>query len=262
MDRVPHSAAAETLPGATNMQDAQITQDMQLRRTVDDEERLAILAQYGIDDGHWEPNYTRITRLIREQCDMNWAAVTFVVRDHQTFKARDGFDLQSTARHVSFCSVAMHLNQPLIIEDARRDSRFAHNPLVTSDPRIRFYAGFALVSSEGYPLGALCAMDMKPRTLFPSQMELLGLARDWVRASLELRRLVRTLQPAEHGSQALSPQDQGVVSFARSRAERAWDKIFQRSQCASWPRRDSRLPDPSRLSPALCRLDQGSQPSA
>ncbi len=39
------------------------------------------------------------------------------------------------------------------------------NPLVTSDPAIRFFAGVGLFTSEGEPMGTLCVVDMSPRIL-------------------------------------------------------------------------------------------------
>jgi PAS domain S-box-containing protein len=49
------------------------------------------------------------------------------------------------------------------VPDARLDSRFRNNPLVTGQPNIRFYAGYPLVSDEGVPLGALCIIACEPR---------------------------------------------------------------------------------------------------
>lgn len=207
------------------MQASSLTDDNRLRQTIDEEQRLQALAEYGLNDGPLHPDCLHLVKLLRERCGMNWAAVTLVERDRQIFRARDGFDTIHTPRSVSFCSVAMHLNEPLIVEDARRDRRFAHNPLVTGDPHIRFYAGFPLVSSEGHPLGALCVIDMEPRTLFHSQIDFLSRARDWVKASLEMRRLIRKHTQSAKGDLASTPENQKLLRFAQIRADRAWSHI-------------------------------------
>ena len=53
----------------------------------------------------------------------------------------------------------------LLIEDATKDSRFADNPLVTGKPGIRFYAGQPITDYEGFSLGTLCLIDVKPRKM-------------------------------------------------------------------------------------------------
>lgn len=62
--------------------------------------------------------------------------------------------------------------------DARRDERFAGNPMVMFAPHVRFYAGIPLMDPQGYPLGALCVVDSKPRQEPPNLFELSLLARE------------------------------------------------------------------------------------
>ena len=51
----------------------------------------------------------------------------------------------------------------MVIPDAQLDFRFRENPVVTGPPHVRFYAGVALVSPEGYKLGDFCIWDTEPR---------------------------------------------------------------------------------------------------
>ena len=87
------------------------------------------------------------------------AGVSLVDADRQWFKAIIGLDLKETPRSVSFCSHTIETNGVLVVEDATSDSRFAANPLVTSAPAIRFYAGVRLTSG----VGALCVISQQPR---------------------------------------------------------------------------------------------------
>jgi len=66
--------------------------------------------------------------------------------DRQWIKARVGLDVSETPRDVSFCAHTILANDTMVVEDALADSRFADNPLVTTDPKIRFYAGAKLTN--------------------------------------------------------------------------------------------------------------------
>lgn len=65
----------------------------------------------------------------------------------------------------------------MVVFDTTQDPRFAANPMVTTAPFIRFYAGIALVDRSGFAVGALCVVDMKPRDTAPDLFRLAALAR-------------------------------------------------------------------------------------
>jgi GAF domain-containing protein len=52
-----------------------------------------------------------------------------------------GIDMNETTRDAAFCAHVVHSRAPMVIRDTFQDSRFADNPLVVDEPRIRFYAG-------------------------------------------------------------------------------------------------------------------------
>jgi GAF domain-containing protein len=87
------------------------------------------------------------------------AAVSLIEADRQLFKTIVGLDLKETPRDVSFCAHTIQTAGVLVVEDATLDSRFAANPLVTSAPGIRFYAGVRLTGG----IGALCVIGRTPR---------------------------------------------------------------------------------------------------
>jgi len=51
----------------------------------------------------------------------------------------------------------------MIVPDTFLDTRFADNPFVISEPRIRFYAGYPLILDDGACIGTLCVIDTRPR---------------------------------------------------------------------------------------------------
>jgi signal transduction histidine kinase len=56
----------------------------------------------------------------------------------------------------------------MIVKDARKDPRFADNPIIQEYKTV-FYAGVQLVDSNGFKLGMLCVYDHRPRRLNSTQ---------------------------------------------------------------------------------------------
>ncbi len=120
------------------------------------------------------------------------ALITLIDDRRQWFKARIGLTVCETHREISFCSHAIvHPDEVMVVPDARADPRFAANPLVTSGPLIRFYAGAPLRTDDGYALGTLCVAspEARPEGLSPAEkMQLSALAASVMDAlSLRLR---------------------------------------------------------------------------
>src|SRR5207237_802393 len=82
------------------------------------------------------------------------------------------------------------------------------NPLVTGPPFIRLYAGAPLVTSDGQPLGSLCAIDTHPRQPAPKQLDALRVLARSVTAQLELRRSAEDLREAQ-------TRDVAIVALAK-----------------------------------------------
>lgn len=115
----------------------------------DEEQRLASLNESGLLDGGSSVRLDRLTRLAKRMFDVPAALITLVDKDLLHFKSSDGFPDASIPRKISFCGHAILRDAPLIVPDATRDERFEHNPLVTGEAHIRFYAGQPLRLPDG-----------------------------------------------------------------------------------------------------------------
>jgi len=128
--------------------------------------RLKVLWQYDVLDTVPEEVFDDLTELAARICEAPIAMITLVDENRQWFKSKIGVTVNETSRDISFCAHAINQEDLFIVPDAAKDERFANSPLVISEPKIRFYAGLALVSREsGHVLGALSVMDRVPRRL-------------------------------------------------------------------------------------------------
>jgi GAF domain-containing protein len=123
---------------------------------LDECERLDALRALGILDTEGEERFDRITRLAKRLFGVPIALISLVDQDRQWFKSRQGLDASETSREISFCGHAILKDSALVVSDTLNDERFHDNPLVTSEPSIRFYAGQPLRAPGGSG-SALCA---------------------------------------------------------------------------------------------------------
>ena len=130
-----------------------------------EKERLKTLRSTDILDTDPEERFDRLTRMAQRVFGVSIALVSLVDENRQWFKSKVGLDACETGRDISFCGPALLGRDIFVIEDALEDERFADNPLVTGEPKIRFYAGAPLRYLDGNKLGTLCIIDQEPRVM-------------------------------------------------------------------------------------------------
>jgi diguanylate cyclase (GGDEF)-like protein/PAS domain S-box-containing protein len=132
-----------------------------------EQQRLEALYSYDILDSEPEAVFDGIVALAAKICGVRYALINLVDRERQWFKATYGFnkELKEVPRHVGICSHTLLQQGILEIPDTLQDERTSANPLVTGSPWFRFYAGIALRTPDGLPIGTLCVLDRKTREL-------------------------------------------------------------------------------------------------
>jgi len=156
--------------------------------------RMAELERYEILDTAPERSYDDLLAIAAAICNTPMGSVTLVAGDRQWFKSRLGIAVEETGRDVAFCAHAiLKPEDMLVVPDTLLDERFHDNPLVTGEPKIRFYAGAPLVTN-GQATGTFCVMDDRPRELTPFQTQAMVSLSRQAAALLELRAALRDLR--------------------------------------------------------------------
>ncbi|WP_161882168.1 sensor domain-containing diguanylate cyclase [Deinococcus alpinitundrae] len=158
----------------------------------DEYARLLDLARYEILDTPQEEAYDRITRLAARLLNAPVAFINFVDQHRQWSKAASGPGDTTAPRCDSVCAWTILGSEPMVIENAHTDPRFAHNPMVTGAPYIHMYAGAPLTTPAGHRIGTLCVTDHQPHPLTADDLAVLQDLAALVVGELELR--TRTLE--------------------------------------------------------------------
>lgn len=159
-----------------------------------EEQRIHKLLSYCVLDTASESAYDDIAAIATQICDTQTAVVSLVDGLRQWFKATVGLEATETPRDIAFCAHAILQPEVMVIPDARADSRFANNPLVTGAPFIRFYAGAPLITPDGYALGTLCVIDQQPKELTDTQIQALEALARQVVSQLETRLMLQKVK--------------------------------------------------------------------
>ena len=169
---------------------------MAITKPANEQARLVALDKYAILDTDPEQAFDDLTQLASFVCKTPIALISLIDEDRQWFKSRVGIKDPETSRDIAFCSTAILQSDVFVVPDALADERFRDNPLVVSEPHIRFYAGAPLINEDGYALGTLCVVDRAPRELQPAEEEALKALSRLVLAQMEFRRNLILLKEA------------------------------------------------------------------
>lgn len=155
----------------------------------DEAARLAAVERYVILDTPPEPEFERLAELLKQIFQAPLVVISLIDDRRQWYKARVGIDAWEISRELAFCDYTVRQRDVMVVEDAREDPRFAGHPLVIGEPHIRSYLGAPLTSPDGYNVGTICIVDMKPRRFSDNEIEMLAKFADVVVSQFELRRI-------------------------------------------------------------------------
>ncbi|OUL27155.1 hypothetical protein BV378_10865 [Nostoc sp. RF31YmG] len=182
--------------------------------------RLEALRQYQILDTEPEKAYDDIAQLAAFICGTPIVLVNFIDENRQWFKARLGLDVPEMPRNIGLSYLCQDRQEVVVVPDALADAKLATNPVVTSYPFVRFYAGVPLITPKGDMVGTLCVIDNVPRQLSDKQLEALQALGRQVIDQLELRRnlaeLTRVAEEQKQVEATLRRSQQELTDFVEN----------------------------------------------
>uniref|UniRef100_A0AAV1UT85 GAF domain-containing protein n=1 Tax=Peronospora matthiolae TaxID=2874970 RepID=A0AAV1UT85_9STRA len=129
---------------------------------LNEDARLAELARYRILESEPDEKFDKLCRIACKEMKCPIAAVSFIDKQKQWFKANSGLTQRQIPRDVALCAhTIMHAKRALVVEDTSLDERFQHNPLVTRASAVRFYAGVPITTPSGFCIGSVFVFDVK-----------------------------------------------------------------------------------------------------
>lgn len=155
----------------------------------DEKERLASLYRLNILDTPPEARFDAITRLALSLFKVPISTITLVDSEREWFKSCQGLTNLEGKRAISFCGHAMLAESFFIVPDAKKDPRFAKNPMVKGKPYIRFYAAIPLRAADGKKIGAFCIKDYRPRKFDHKKREMLKYLASWAEIEINAHEL-------------------------------------------------------------------------
>ena len=179
-------------------------------------DRLAALQNFDILDTEPEVEFDGIAKIAAQICSTPIALISFLDEQRQWFKAKIGLEIAETPRELSVCSYAILQPGLFVVPDMAADPRFKNRSIVEGQPKLSFYAGVPLKTTDGLPLGMLCVLDHDARHQGLSKQQeeaLITLARS-VMCQLELKLASRTvIEREEFTKRLLASSDDCITVF-------------------------------------------------
>ena len=170
------------------------------------------LATYGVLRSAPRRELGALADLAAQVSGVPFATVNLLDTEHQHQVATVGFDGAVSPREDSMCRVVVETGQPVMVEDASRDPRWADNPWTNGQlAQVRFYASHPLTTPDGVTIGTLCVFDNETRRVTPEAARGLAQLADRVVDVLELELASRRLAEA---NERLSTSNERLAHFA------------------------------------------------
>lgn len=153
-----------------------------------EQQRLIELRRMMILDSKAECIFDELTALAAKIFDVPIALIVLVDSGRVWFKSNFGLEASECPREITICHHTIQQSKVFVVGNAIEDERFNCSPLITDNPRVRFYAAAPILTDDGYALGVVCVVDRKPRQFSEEQLAVLESLARLALQQMELRR--------------------------------------------------------------------------
>lgn len=178
----------------------------------DDQRRDRAIGAYHALDGQPRRELTALVDLAAQVAGVPYAVVNLLTSNLQHQVATSGFVGQDSPRDDSMCRTVVDSGEPVMVEDASLDERYAANPWTTGElAEVKFYGSHPLRTPDGVVIGTLCVFDDEAHPITDESAEGLAKLADRVVDVLELELASRRLSEA---NARLSQSNERLAHFA------------------------------------------------
>jgi GAF domain-containing protein len=201
------------------------------RKPSNEQKRLTAVRRTGLMGSSAVKRFDIHTKLFRSIAQVPVAYLGLIDETRQYFLSENFtgcmMDVSEVAREQTICQHALLSSEPFIVSDMRQHPTFAAHPLIAGDPYWVFWAGFPLITTEGYILGTICAVDFEPRNLTEEQVDLMrGVAAD-LTLSIQLQ--------ADHQERIAKDCSEVITALTKSGLSRLEDASAFLNLCMEQP---------------------------
>ena len=175
-------------------------------------ERDRALAAYDVLGGAPRRDLDALVELAAQVAGVPFAVVNLLSSRHQHQVATAGFEGETTPCDDSMCRNVVESGQPIMLDDASQDPRFADNPWTTGAiADVKYYGSHPLRTPDGVVIGTLCVFDSEAHRVTPEAAKGLAQLADRVVDVLELELASRRLSEV---NTRLTTSNERLANFA------------------------------------------------
>ncbi|MCF0069946.1 GAF domain-containing sensor histidine kinase [Dyadobacter sp. CY261] len=157
-------------------------------------ERLMGLSELDIDYAEHQINFQELAKLAAKVTGTKISLVNLIDSLTQWTISNYGLDIDQMLREDSVCQYTIMETDHFEVGDLSTDERFKDKFYVTGDPKVTYYYGIPLKTTDGLQIGALCVLGHEQKTLEPEKVELLKIIAHEIVSRLKTHKVMESLK--------------------------------------------------------------------